>query len=45
MNLFQNVKDPIILFKTKEIYEYLESVTDRCKNVSRILRSIMVKHG
>jgi hypothetical protein len=43
--LFQNVKDPIILFKTKEIYEYLESVTDRCKVVSRVLRSIMVKHG
>ncbi len=43
--LFQNVKDPIILFKTKEIYEYLESITDRCKVVSRVLRSIMVKHG
>jgi uncharacterized protein len=43
--LFRNEKDPIVLFKTKEIYEYMESVTDRCKNVSRVLRSIMVKHG
>ncbi len=45
VNLFKNEENPIRLFKTKEIYEYMESVTDRCKNVSRVLRSIMVKHG
>ena len=45
VNLFKNEENPISLFKTKEIYEYMESVTDRCKNVSRVLRSIMVKHG
>jgi uncharacterized protein Yka (UPF0111/DUF47 family) len=45
LHLFQNVKDPILLFKTKEIYEHLESITDRCKVVSRVLRSVTVKHG
>ncbi len=43
--IFQNIKDPILLFKTKEIYEYMESITDRCKDVSIILQSIVVKHG
>lgn len=44
-DIFKNIKDPILLFKTKEIYEYMELITDRCKNVSIILQSIVVKHG
>ena len=43
--LFKNTKDPIILFKTKEIYEFIEKISDRCKDVSTLLQLIVVKHG
>lgn len=43
--LFKEVKDPIILFKKKEIYEYMEKINDKCKDVSNLLQSIVVKHG
>jgi hypothetical protein len=32
------------IFKLKEIYEYLEVVTDRCEHVSFIIRDIVIKH-
>ncbi|HLD06817.1 MAG TPA: DUF47 family protein [Candidatus Nanoarchaeia archaeon] len=43
--LFTGAKNPIYLFKTKEIYEYLENITDVCKGVATLLESIVVKHG
>lgn len=36
--------DVIKILKLKEIYEYLETVTDRCEDVSFILRDILLKH-
>jgi hypothetical protein len=35
--------DPITIFKLKEIYEYMETVTDRCEDVSLVLRDVMIK--
>jgi hypothetical protein len=35
--------DPIRIIKLKEIYEYLEIVTDRCEDVANVLEDIVVK--
>ena len=41
--LFENEKDPIMLIKWKEIYELLESATDRCEDVANIIESIILQ--
>lgn len=38
-------QDVIRILKLKEIYEYLETVTDRCEDLSFVLRDIMIKHS
>jgi predicted phosphate transport protein (TIGR00153 family) len=38
-------EDVINIMKLKEIYEYLETVTDRCEHVSFVIRDIMIKHS
>ncbi len=35
--------DPVKIIKFKDIYEYLEIVTDRCEDVANILEDIVVK--
>jgi len=35
--------DIITIFKLKEIYEYLETVTDTCEDVSLVLRDVMIR--
>jgi hypothetical protein len=35
-------KDPITIFKLKEIYDDMETVTDRCEDVSLVLRDVMI---
>jgi predicted phosphate transport protein (TIGR00153 family) len=35
--------DIISILKLKEIYEYLEVVTDRCEDVSLVLRDVMIR--
>lgn len=37
--------DVISILKLKEIYEHLETVTDRCEDLSFVLRDIMIKHS
>ena len=37
--------DVINILKHKEIYEYLESTTDRCEDVSLIIRDVLIKHS
>lgn len=37
-------KDIIEILKHKEIYEYLETVTDKCEDVSFVLRDITIKY-
>jgi uncharacterized protein len=37
-------KDVINILKLKEIYEHLETVTDRCEDLSFVLRDVLIKH-
>ena len=43
--LFRNGNDPITIIKWKELYEILESATDRCESVANIIESIILKHN
>jgi len=43
--LFRHEPDTRELIKMKEIYELLETVTDRCEDVANVLEGVMVKHG
>ncbi len=38
--LFREEKDPIAIIKWKEIYETLESATDRCEDVANIIEGV-----
>ena len=38
-------QDVIDIMKLKEIYEYLETVTDKCEDMSFVIRDIMIKHS
>jgi uncharacterized protein len=42
-SLFKS-QDIITIFKLKEIYEFLETITDTCEDVSFVLRDVMIKH-
>ena len=42
-DLFNEEKDAIRLIKHKEIYEVLESATDRCEDVADVLQTVVVK--
>jgi uncharacterized protein len=43
-NLFSSNTDPITLIKLKELYELLESTTDRCEDVADVIQNISVKN-
>ncbi len=43
--LFDEVKDPILVIKWKEVYEHLEDAFDKCEDVANILESIVLKHA
>ncbi len=43
--LFDEEKDPIQLIKWKEIYETLETTTDKCEDAANILESVVVKNA
>jgi hypothetical protein len=43
-NLFKERVEVIEIIKLKEIYEFMETVTDRCEDVSLVLRDVMIKH-
>jgi len=43
--LFEEVKDPILIIKWKEIYEHLENCSDKCEDVANILEGIVLKHA
>ena len=43
--LFDDVKDPIIIIKWKEIYEHLEDASDKCEDVANVLESIVLKYA
>jgi len=41
--LFENEKDPIQLIKMKELYEVLESATDKAEDAANVLEAIVLK--
>ena len=43
--LFDEIKDPILIIKWKEIYEHLEDASDKCEDVANILEAIVLKHA
>jgi predicted phosphate transport protein (TIGR00153 family) len=45
VKLFDNIKDPILVIKWKEIYQHLEDANDTCEDVADILESIVLKHA
>lgn len=45
VKLFNDIKDPILVIKWKEVYEHLEDATDTCEDVANILESIVLKHA
>ncbi|WP_067933057.1 DUF47 domain-containing protein [Alicyclobacillus kakegawensis] len=44
-SLFSESTDAIQLIKLKEIYEILESITDKCEDVGDVLDSVIVKNA
>ncbi|MCL5022107.1 MAG: DUF47 family protein [Nitrospirae bacterium] len=43
--LFDDLKDPLLIIKWKEIYEHLEDASDRCEDVANVLESIVLKNA
>lgn len=43
--LFDNETDPVRILKLKEVYETLETVTDRAEDVANILESVVMKNA
>ena len=41
--MFEENPDPIEVIKWKEIYETMESVTDRCEDVVNVIEQIVLK--
>lgn len=43
--LFHQEKDPIAILKWKEIYETMETATDRCEDAANVLESVAMKNA
>ncbi len=43
--LFANNHDPIFIIKWKDIYQDLESATDRCEDVANVIEGIVLKNA
>ncbi|MEJ2683467.1 MAG: DUF47 family protein [Candidatus Sulfobium sp.] len=43
--LFDEVKDPVLIIKWKEIYEHLENASDKCEDVANVLEAIVLKYA
>lgn len=44
-NLFKKETDPVKIIQWKEIYELLESATDRCEDVANIIEGVTLEHS
>ncbi len=44
-SLFENGHDPTVIIKWKDIYEDLESATDRCEDVANVIEGIVLKNA
>ncbi|MFH1647803.1 MAG: DUF47 family protein [Chloroflexota bacterium] len=43
--LFENTQDMAEVIKWREIYEHMESATDRCEDVANVLEGVALKHA
>lgn len=43
--MFEDRADITDIFRWREIYEYMETATDRCEDVADILEGVALKHG
>ncbi len=43
--LFREEKDPVEIIKWKEIFEVLETATDKCEDVANILETVVLKNA
>jgi predicted phosphate transport protein (TIGR00153 family) len=43
--IFKEEKDCLMVIKWKEIFEYLESATDRCEDVAQIIEGVVLEHA
>jgi hypothetical protein len=43
--LFDDSPDIANIIKWREIYEHMESATDRCEDVANVLEGVALKHG
>ena len=44
-DLFEQVKDPLEVMKWRDLYEMLETATDKCEDVADVVEGIVLKHG
>jgi uncharacterized protein len=43
--LFNNTADLVQIIKWREIYEHMETATDRCEDVANVLEGVALKHA
>ncbi len=43
--IFKEEKDCLMVMKWKEIFEYLESASDRCEDVAQIIEGVVLEHA
>lgn len=43
--MFKTERDPIMIIKWKEVYEHLESATDRCEDVANIIEGVVLDNA
>jgi predicted phosphate transport protein (TIGR00153 family) len=43
--LVDEERDPLLVMKWKETFDFLEDATDRCEDVANVLEGVVVKHG
>jgi len=44
-DLFNKEKDPILLIKLKEVYDFFEETIDNCEDVADVLQNVVVKNS
>lgn len=43
--IFKEEKDPLTIIKWKEVFEYLETASDRCEDVAQIIEGVVLEHA
>ena len=43
--LFEDTRDATHIIKWREVYEHMESATDRCEDVANVLEGVALKHA